>query len=619
MPEQNQFDQLDRFVDALIANPRTPLPDSGEELAAMAQLAADLRGLPREDFRERLRSALLRRRTMSSKAAVTPEALTPQTEVEQSGRLPSRHPTITPYLVLRGASQFVEFLKAAFEGTERFRVPVRAGSNRIMHAEVAIGNSIIELADANEQYPPAPQTIHLYVRDEVDAVYARALDAGARPIHAPEDREWGDRMGSIRDAFGNVWYVSMPKGWVPGPEGLRSIQPYLHLPGAEKMITFLEEAFGAHAQGVAKSEDGKVLHATIQIGNWTLEVAEAHGGAQPMPCHLHLHVPDADAWYARAMRAGATSIETPSDKPYGRSGGIRDAFGNSWFITTHPGEAMAQPAEPPAQARPASVATVKYMREGFHTLQPYIIAENGEALLDFVKRAFGAEETFRAIGPAGGIHGEVRIGDSMLMMGGGIPGRPFAATPKTTALHVYVEDTDAVYEKALAAGAVSMDEPEDHEYGERGASVKDPAGNFWYIATHKGESYVPKGLHNVNVYLHPLRAEPLIEFLKRAFGAEERAKYASPDGVVHHAEITVGDSVLEMGEAHGPYQPMPSMFYLYVPNVEELYRRALAAGAKSIQEPADQPYGDRNAGLMDAFGNTWFIATHVGDIQASRS
>ena len=114
--------------------------------------------------------------------------------------------------------------------------------------------------------------------------------------------------------------------------------------------------------------------------------------------------------------------------------------------------------------------------------------------------------------------------------------------------------------------------------------------------------------------MHPLRAEPVISFLKRAFGAQELSKYASPDGVVHHAEIRVGDSVVEMGEAHGPYQPMQSMFYVYVPDCDAVYRRALAAGAKSIQEPADQPYGDRNSGVTDPFGNQWWIATHVKDV-----
>jgi uncharacterized glyoxalase superfamily protein PhnB len=254
---------------------------------------------------------------------------------------------------------------------------------------------------------------------------------------------------------------------------------------------------------------------------------------------------------------------------------------------------------------------------GFHMVTPYIVTSDGDAMLEFAKNAFGAEVMLRAVGgEGGGIHGEVRIGDTMLMMGGGLVGKPFKAEPKLTALHVYVQDTDAAYKKALEAGAATIQPPQDHDYGERGASVKDPFGNFWYIATHKGESYVPKGMHNVNVYLHPLRAEPVIGFLKRAFGAQEIAKYASPDGVVHHAQIRVGDSMVEMGEAHGPYQPMPSMFYVYVPDCDALYRRALAAGAKSLHELADQPYGDRTGAVTDPFGNVWYLATHVRDVIA---
>ncbi len=118
----------------------------------------------------------------------------------------------------------------------------------------------------------------------------------------------------------------------------------------------------------------------------------------------------------------------------------------------------------------------------------------------------------------------------------------------------------------------------------------------------------------MNVYLHPLRAEPVIGFLRRAFGAEEIAKHASPDGVVHHAEVRVGDSVVEMGEAHGPYQPMPSMFYVYVPDCDSVYRQAIAAGAKSLHELTDQPYGDRNGAVTDPFGNIWYIGTHVKDV-----
>jgi uncharacterized glyoxalase superfamily protein PhnB len=155
--------------------------------------------------------------------------------------------------------------------------------------------------------------------------------------------------------------------------------------------------------------------------------------------------------------------------------------------------------------------------------------------------------------------------------------------------------------------------PADQEYGERTASVADAAGNHWYIATFLGKDYKSEGAPTIQPYLHPLRAEPVFQFLKRAFGAQDLGRYADPMGVVHHMTIAIGDSHLEMGEAHGPYQPMKSMFYLYVPNVDAAYRTALAAGAKSMQEPADQPYGDRVGAVTDAFGNTWYIATHVKD------
>jgi len=141
--------------------------------------------------------------------------------------------------------------------------------------------------------------------------------------------------------------------------------------------------------------------------------------------------------------------------------------------------------------------------------------------------------------------------------------------------------------------------------------VKDPHGNFWYIATYRGENYFSPGAPTVQPYLHPLRAEPVIRFLQRAFGAKDLGRYTAPDGVMHHATIKIGDSQMEMGEAQGPYQPMPSMFYLYVPDVDATYRRALEAGAVSVNEPADQSYGDRTAGVKDIFGNQWYLATHV--------
>ena len=96
-----------------------------------------------------------------------------------------------------------------------------------------------------------------------------------------------------------------------------------------------------------------------------------------------------------------------------------------------------------------------------------------------------------------------------------------------------------------------------------------------------------------------------------ATGVPGVEKYASPEGVVHHAKVTIGDSAVEMGEANGPYQPMPTMFYLYVPDVDASHYRAVNAGAASMSAPADQPYGDRTASVKDAFGNVWYLATQL--------
>ena len=245
---------------------------------------------------------------------------------------------IAPYIVVNGAARFIEFLKAAFQGNERLRVPRPDGA--VMHAEIGIGNSVIELADASEQHPPRQATIHLYV-DDADAAYERALRAGATSIYSVHDHVSGDRQGCVKDEFGNVWYIAMAK-WEPGPEGIRSVQPYLHLHGAEKMIPFAEAAFHAETLGVAKSPEGKILHATIKIGHATFEIDEAYGEFQPMPCYLHVYVPDADAYYAEAVRAGATSVETPATKPYGeRSAALKDSFGNTWFLATYLGDNAA--------------------------------------------------------------------------------------------------------------------------------------------------------------------------------------------------------------------------------------------------------------------------------------
>jgi len=255
-----------------------------------------------------------------------------------------------------------------------------------------------------------------------------------------------------------------------------------------------------------------------------------------------------------------------------------------------------------------TATTATPAREAVQTLTVYLAVRPAGELIEFVKRAFGAQELVRTTGTEGGLHAEVRIGDTKVMIGGG---DTWGGTPTPTALHLYVPDADQVYERALEAGAVSVRAPVDQPYGDREASVRDLAGNQWYIATHQSGGHVPAGLGSVTPYLHPRGSDRLIDFLKQAFAAEEIQMERTSDNTVKHAKIRVGRSVIEMGEAHGEWGPMPTMFYLYVDDVDAAYRRALAASAASLEEPAVQPYGERRAAVRDAFDNQWYLAAPV--------
>jgi uncharacterized glyoxalase superfamily protein PhnB len=125
---------------------------------------------------------------------------------------------------------------------------------------------------------------------------------------------------------------------------------------------------------------------------------------------------------------------------------------------------------------------------------------------------------------------------------------------------------------------------------------------------------IPEGYHTVTPYLVVSGADRVIEFLKQAFGAAEIQRTTGPDGAIRHAEVSIGDSRLMLGEAGGAYPPMPAMLHLYVEDVDTVYRRAIQAGAVTMREPVNEFYGDRMAGVKDLAGNQWWIATHVEDV-----
>ncbi len=133
---------------------------------------------------------------------------------------------------------------------------------------------------------------------------------------------------------------------------------------------------------------------------------------------------------------------------------------------------------------------------------------------------------------------------------------------------------------------------------------------------------IPDGYHSVQPYLIVAGAEQAIDFYKRAFSATERLCMKDKSGRVSHAEIVLGDSCIMLAdehpeiEAHSPkhYGGSPVSLMIYVADCDAMYRQALAAGAVSEREPADMPYGDRMAGVVDPFGYKWYLGTHIKDM-----
>ncbi|MBJ9967639.1 VOC family protein [Burkholderia seminalis] len=117
-----------------------------------------------------------------------------------------------------------------------------------------------------------------------------------------------------------------------------------------------------------------------------------------------------------------------------------------------------------------------FQPDGWHTVTPRIVVPDPENLIAFIRTVFDARGEYRA-----GLPADIRIGDSVVMISGGDGLRD----PMPAFLYVYVEDTDAIHRRAVAAHAISLEAPADMPYGDRRAMVKDPWGNLWQIATHQ--------------------------------------------------------------------------------------------------------------------------------------
>ena len=127
----------------------------------------------------------------------------------------------------------------------------------------------------------------------------------------------------------------MPTNTPYKPEGYQNVIPYLHVEGATKLIAFLKEVFDAKEIAIYPRPDGSVGHAALRIGDSIVELADGGEEWPAMPCALQVYVPDADAAYHRALKAGATSLLQPANQFYGdRTASVRDSCGNNWYIAT---------------------------------------------------------------------------------------------------------------------------------------------------------------------------------------------------------------------------------------------------------------------------------------------
>lgn len=303
MAERDLLERLDRMIDAIVAGSAAPALEP--DLAMLAVIAADLRGLPDPRFKARLARELF---------------------PAQNNEKEEEPMHVRPYLIVEGADDLIAFLQQTFDAEVAGRYPTPDG--KVMHAEVRVGDSVLELADSGEQWTPIAAPLHVYL-ENVDEAYRRAVDAGATSIYEPINQPYGDREAGVRDGRGIEWFLATRLENGPRPEGFGTVTTGFRAAGAQQMIEFLQKAFGAvHVSG-------GVEHAEVRLGETMIEVSEAHGEWGPTRGAYHLFVADCDAVYAGAIRAGAKSMWAPEDKPYGeRSAGVEDAWGNQWYIAT---------------------------------------------------------------------------------------------------------------------------------------------------------------------------------------------------------------------------------------------------------------------------------------------
>lgn len=304
------YELLDQAIDALLGG----APVNGGEVAPLVPIVAALRSMPAEDFEQRLRSEL-EGANLERKATMPATA----TQIREGFR------TVTPYLTVVQGEELIAFLKDAFGAEETYRAAAPAG----FHAELKVIDTMMMIGSGpGLEGHEKTGAFHIYVPD-CDAAYRRAINAGGTSLGEPQDHHYGERAGYVKDQSGNNWYIATRfASAAPLHPGVGAMFPFLHVPKARPYIAFLKAAFGAEELAVFEN-GGRVVHASVRIGDAAIEMGEA--STPPFPGRFMLYVDNCDAWYARAIAAGATSVQPPTDQPYHhRTATVLDPIGQEW-------------------------------------------------------------------------------------------------------------------------------------------------------------------------------------------------------------------------------------------------------------------------------------------------
>ncbi|MBT2513359.1 VOC family protein [Arthrobacter sp. ISL-30] len=309
---------------------------------------------------------------------------------------------------------------------------------------------------------------------------------------------------------------------------------------------------------------------------------------------------------------------------------------------------------------------------GYSSVSPWIISRNTDALFTFMTKAFGAKEIDRVVGEDGSIgHAEARIADSVVLA---FDSRPH--WPETPAyLRLYIDDADAAFAAALAAGGRSVSELDNSAWGDRGGRIQDPLGNVWWIMSHMevvsedeaarrwqapeyaaGMSYaidsldrhmtgrenrredvpelvrnmtappraegvrpVPEGYRSVEPWIISRDTAGVLDFITAAFGAQEAFRVPMEDGSIGHAEARIGDSNILAFDSRPNWPPTPAFLRLYVDDGDATFAAALAAGATAVTNMTEMFWGERVGRVRDPFGNLWWIHCRVAELTAEEA